>query len=205
LTQWQTTYIRNTGDMYINLFIQCGRQSPGEEWETVKEFEDRGSGIGIMTRVIEGGQQLLVEFKTEGIVWRRTLFAVVLPAEAGARTIFDPTQYSIALSTIESFYHAETQGREPCMYISTLAGTRYITQSQGIAVLAFENEQQALIRSSADTSLLDMAKDMLLYTEDEDDDQSSDIGSLGWLHPGDIDTSAFDNWSDDNDQEPSNP
>lgn len=204
--------------MYINLLIQCGEQSPGEAWETVKEFEDRGSGIGIMTRSINGGRQLLVEFKVGGIVWRRTLFAVVLPAEAGARTIFDPTQYTIALSTIEGFYHSEVQGREPCLYISTLAGTRYITQSQGIAVMIFEKEQQTFIQSTESMSTEDMARELLTFTEDDyGDDQ---IGDMSWatkdpditieldgidLSDGkdDFTASAFYDWSG-NDEDPDN-
>ena len=184
--------------MYINLLVQCGRQSPDERWAIVKEFEDRGSGIGILAREMGGGKQVLVEFRVEGIIWRRALFALVVSEAAGARTIFDKIQYEVAIQTVERFYHAETVGREPMMLLMTLAGTRYVTQAQGIAIVAFEKEQQTLINSnkSPDFPIVDFS----LEYDPEGDDPESSIGTLGWLDD-DIDLSAFNDWSND-DEEP---
>ena len=182
--------------MYINMLIQCGEQSSGEIWQAVKEYEDRGSGIGVLSREMSGGKQVMVEFKVSGIVWRRTLFAFVTPAEAGARTVFNETQYDIVLQTIELFYEAETQSREPMLFISTLAGTRYITQSQSLAIMAFEREQRELI-GRGDLSLTDLAKEIAAELDSSESDKDESIGTMGWL---DDDLSIFEDWGDDDDE-----
>lgn len=134
--------------MITTYLVRQGSSSAGENWETIYEVEEQGAGIGVLKQKVEYGFNLLVEFKVEGVVWRRCLVGLVDPKTPGVSYTLPESSADMMLEVLHNFYIAETQGGFPLLTLAVMGGNAFIPPLRTLAVGVYENRQARLLNDA---------------------------------------------------------